>query len=98
MDLGTLLLMLGLAYGLGVFWYDLLPGTLPETAWRIAAYPFTLMVLGEVLVPFGPTFGGIHPIGAVGASFVGVLIDWLVTQARRPATAPLEQRPAAATR
>ena len=40
MDVGTFLLMLGLAYALGLFWYDLLPGKLPEQLWRVAAYPF----------------------------------------------------------
>ena len=30
MDLGTLLLMLGLSYALGLLWYSLLPARLPE--------------------------------------------------------------------
>ena len=30
MDLGTLLLMLGLSYALGLLWYSLLPAKLPE--------------------------------------------------------------------
>ena len=33
MDIGTLFLMLGLSYGLGLLWYDLLPGKLPERVW-----------------------------------------------------------------
>jgi hypothetical protein len=37
MDIGTCLLMLALAYGLGVLWYDLLPARLPARVWRVAA-------------------------------------------------------------
>ena len=36
MDIGSLLLMLGLAYGLGVLWYDLLPGQLSD---RVGVWP-----------------------------------------------------------
>jgi hypothetical protein len=98
MDIGTLLLMVAFAYGLGIFWYDLLPGKLPEQTWRIAAYPFVLTVLAETFVPFGPTFGGFHPATAVVAGLVGVIIDWVVTQVRHPSTTPLELQPATATR
>lgn len=43
--------MLAFAYGIGVFWYDLLPGQLAERAWRGAAYPFAAIVLAEAIVP-----------------------------------------------
>ena len=84
MDIGTWLLMVAFAYGLGVFWYDLLPAKLPERPWRIAAYPFALMVLGETFVQIGPAFGGIHPITAVIASVIGTVLDWIITQLRHP--------------
>ncbi|MBX5492930.1 MAG: hypothetical protein IRZ14_17405 [Chloroflexi bacterium] len=85
MDLGSLLFMVAFAYGLGVFWYDLLPGQLADRAWRVAAYPFALMAIGEAFVPFGPTFGGIHVITAVVASLIGVVLDWIIQVARHPA-------------
>lgn len=99
MDLGTLLLMAAFAYALGIFWYDLLPAKLPEHVWRVAAYPFALMVFGEAF--FGAIdpwkFGGFHPLTAFFASLIGVLVDWAVTQVRHPATTALEMRPAGAS-
>ena len=38
----------GVANGIGIFWYDLLPGRLPHMTWRVAACPFALMVIGPV--------------------------------------------------
>ncbi|HLH74093.1 MAG TPA: hypothetical protein VKX96_12475 [Chloroflexota bacterium] len=84
MEFVTWLFMLAFAYGLGLFWYDLLPGKLPEMPWRVAAYPFALMVLAETFVPIGPTFQGFHPGDAVVASLIGVIIDWLITYFRHP--------------
>ena len=88
-DIGTLLLMLGLSYGLGVFWYDLLPGTLPEQVWRAAAYPFLGIFVAETFVPqvltFDPKFGGISLITAFVGALVGVVVDWVITKARHPA-------------
>src|SRR5262245_32194977 len=93
MDVGTLLLMLGLAYSLGLFWYDLLPGKLPEQLWRVAAYPFLGIFVAETLLPslitLDPKFGGIHLITAVVGSLVGVVVDWGVTQARHPSLVPM---------
>lgn len=89
MDIGTLFLMLGLSYGLGLLWYDLLPGKLPERIWRVAAYPFLGIFVAEaVLAPllsFDPKFGGISLITALIGSLGGVIVDWIVTQARHPA-------------
>ena len=60
MDVGTFLLMLGLSYALGLFWYDLLPSKLPEQVWRVAAYPFLGIFVAEALLPsvlpFDPKF------------------------------------------
>jgi hypothetical protein len=90
MDVGTFLLMLGLSYAFRLFWYDLLPGRLPEQIWRVAAYPLLGIFLAEALLPrlltFDPAFGGIHVIASIVGSLVGVLADWLITTARRPAT------------
>jgi len=88
MDIGSFLFMLAFAYGLGVFWYDLLPGQLSDRTWRAAAYPFALMAFGEALVPWGPTFGGIHVITALIAALIGVIIDWIIQSARKPAAVP----------
>jgi hypothetical protein len=86
MDIGTLLLILGLSYGLGLLWYDLLPGKLPDRVWRVAAYPFLGIFAAEaVLAPllsFDPKFGGISLVTALIGSLVGVIVDWLVNQVR----------------
>jgi len=99
MDIGTLLLMLGLAYGLGVLWYDLLPASVPDRVWRTAAYPFLGMFIAEALLSplltFDPTFGGIHLITALVGSLVAVAVDWGITEVRHPAaTAWPHPRPA----
>ena len=89
MDLGSLLLMLGLAYGFGVLWYDLLPGALPDRLWRVAAYPFLGMWVAQALLtpyfPNDPVFGGVHLVAAIIGSIVAVIVDWIITTARRPA-------------
>ncbi|MBI3979708.1 MAG: hypothetical protein HY331_16125 [Chloroflexi bacterium] len=97
MAVGTFLLMAVFAYGLGVFWYDLLPAKLPEQPWRIAAYPFALMVIGETFVPVGPAFGGINPITAVVATLIGVAIDWIITRLRHPQVVQSLETPRTAT-
>ncbi len=89
MDIGTLLLMVGLAYGLGVLWYDLLPVREPDKVWRVAAYPFVGIFVAEAwLSPvmwFDPKLGSIHLITAVVGSLVAVLVDWAITEVRHPA-------------
>ena len=91
MDLGTFLLLLGLAYALGLLWYDLLPAKLPERLWRVAAYPFLGIFVAAALASkttafdFDPQFGGVRLLAAAIGSLIGVLVDWLVTQARHPA-------------
>lgn len=87
MQIATLIFMVAFAYGLGVFWYDLLPAGLPDAPWRVAAYPFALMVLAEVILPIGPSFMGFHPTIAIVAALIGVVIDWIVTAARHPQAA-----------
>jgi hypothetical protein len=98
MTIGSFLFMLAFAYGLGVFWYDLLPGQLSDRTWRAAAYPFALMAFGEALVPYGPSFGGVHVITALVAALIGVIIDWIIQTARHPAAAPTPELHAAPTR
>jgi hypothetical protein len=88
MDVGTILLMLGISYGLGLLWYDLLPGKLPEQIWRVAAYPFLGIFAAEALLrpvlPFDPTFGNLHLLTVLIGSLVAVVIDWGIRQARHP--------------
>jgi hypothetical protein len=87
MEFGTFLLLSAFAYGIGVFWYDLLPAKLAERPWRVAAYPFVGIVLTEALVPvewLGPAFGGFHVVALLFGSLFGVLADWLVTSYRHP--------------
>jgi hypothetical protein len=88
MEFGTLLLLIGFSYGIGVFWYDLLPAKLAEKPWRVAAYPFMGIVLGHMLLPadyLGPAFGTLHAMPLVFGSLVGVVVDCLVTAYRHPA-------------
>ena len=97
MDIGTLLLMVCLAYGLGVLWYALLPARVPDKVWRVAAYPFVGIYVAEALLApvlkFDPKFGGIQLITALIGSLVAVLLDWLITTVRHPAkvAAPCEK-------
>jgi hypothetical protein len=88
MDVGTLLLMLGLAYALGLLWYDLLPGKLPQQAWRVAAYPFLGIFAAEALIgsliPFDPRFGNLHLLTVLIGSLVAVVLDWIIQQMRHP--------------
>ncbi|MCL4465608.1 MAG: hypothetical protein M1389_06215 [Chloroflexi bacterium] len=92
MDLGTLLLLLGLSYGLGVLWYGLLPRTVPNKVWRVAAYPFVGIWAAEALIApmmlFDPKFGGLHLVTVLIGSIVGVIVDWAIEQARRPVEVP----------
>ena len=89
MDIGTFLLTLGLAYGMGVLWYDLLPGQLPDRVWRVAAYPLLgIWVAQALLSPHfanDPIYGGVHLAAACVGSLVAVIVDWIITAARQPA-------------
>ena len=87
MEFGTFLLLISFSYGIGIFWYDLLPAKLAEKPWRVAAYPFLGIVLAHLLMPaeyYGPAFGGFHVMPLLFGSLVGVLVDWLVTTYRQP--------------
>jgi hypothetical protein len=90
MDLGTFLLMLALAYAFGLLWYDLLPGRLPERVWQGAVYSFLGIFVAEALaskttaLDFDPRFGGLRLLTAAAGTHVAVLVEWLITQARRP--------------
>jgi hypothetical protein len=99
MEVGTLLLMVGLAYGLGVLWYSLLPGSMPDRAWRVAAYPFLGIYVAEALLApamtFDPAFGGFHLLTVIIGSVVAVAVDWAISRARHPSVVPWPQpRPA----
>jgi hypothetical protein len=88
MDFGTFLLLVGFSYGIGVFWYDLLPAKLAEKPWRVAAYPFLGIVMAHALMPaeyHGPAFLSLHMVPALFGSLVGVVVDCLVTSYRHPA-------------
>ncbi len=87
MELGTFLLLLAFAYGIGVFWYDLLPGRLPERTWRVAAYPFIGIMLMEAMAQpewMGPAFAGLHVVPLFFGRLIGVIVDWIVTSLRHP--------------
>lgn len=104
MEIGTLLFMLALAYGLGLLWYELLPGHVPPQVWRVTAYPFVFMALtegfiaGQYFPSFGPAFGSIHVAEAVVATLVGVLLDWAIIALRHPVAVPMLESQAAPMR
>ena len=83
-SIGAILFLGAFALGLGVFWYELLPAHMPDRWWRIMVYPLIAIVFGEALIPYGAAFAGFHPVTAIFASLVGVLVDWAITEARRP--------------
>lgn len=86
MQFAIWLFMVAFAYGIGIFWYDLLPGRLPHMTWRVAAHLFLLMMIGEAAVPFGPSCMGFHIITAIIAGLISVIIERIVTIARQPRT------------
>ena len=100
MDVGTFLLMLGLSYGLGLLWYDLLPGKLPGQAWRVAAYPFLGIFVAEAVLPsvlaFDPKFGNLHLLTVLIGSLVAVVVDWVIREARHPSLVLTPEAQAAA--
>ena len=96
MDLGTVVLMGAVAYGLGLFWYGLILGRTHESIWRTAAYPFLAIVFAEQFVQIGPAYGHLHLVSALLASLVGVLVDWAVGTIRGMLVAPKPSTAAAA--
>jgi hypothetical protein len=82
MDLGTVLLMGGVAYALGLFWYGLILGRTNEVIFRTAAYPFLAIVFAEAYLQIGPQVGHLHLVAALIASLAGVLVDWAVVTIR----------------
>jgi len=90
MDVGTLLLMAGLAYGFGLLWYSLIPAQVAGPVWRVLAYPFLGLYVAEAflapVLKFDPSFGGIHLISAIIGTIVAVVVDWAIMSVRRPTT------------
>ncbi len=84
MDIGTLLLMVGVSYAFGIFWYSLLPGSIPDHTWRVAAFPFFLIFLGHTFFQYGPTFGGLYAYTVIVGSLFGTLVDWAIHELRHP--------------
>ena len=82
MDLGTVLLMGAVAYGLGLFWYGLILGRTPAGVWRTAAYPFLAIVFVQAYFQAGPAVGHVYLFSALVASLAGVLVDWAVGTVR----------------
>lgn len=100
MDIGTFLLMVGVSYAFGIFWYSLLPGRIPDHAWRVAAFPFFLIFLGQAFFRFGPAFGGLDVYTVILGSLAGTLVDWGIREFRHPLLSHLRdvEEPAPGTR
>jgi len=96
MDLGTVVLMGAVAYGLGLFWSGLILGRTQDGIWRTAAYPFLAIVFAEAYVQIGPAYGHLHLVSALLASLVGVLVDWAVGFIRGMVASPRATTAAAA--
>ncbi len=98
MDLGALLFMVALSYGLGVLWYNLLPGNVPDKVWRVAAYPFIGIYASQTLLgpqmTFDPKMGGIQLLTAAIGSIVAVIVDWIISEVRKPSASAWPSRSA----
>ena len=81
-ELGYIVYLIAISYGLGVLWYTLLGHH--HTSWmRMAAFPLLAVVIGEALwtrylsttVGQGLVFSGLHLYVALVATFIGALVD-----------------------
>ena len=80
-ELGFVVFLIAVAYGLGTVWYTLLGRD--YTSWmRLAAFPFVATIVGEELLDAGPTFFGLHLYVALGSTLVAVLVDIVFTWIR----------------
>src|SRR5437588_13024927 len=95
MDFGTVVLMGAVAYGLGLFWYGLILGRSHDTIWLTAAFSFIAIVFGETYAQLGLQLGHLHPLTALIAALVGVLVDWDVGWIRGAWLSPKARTPSA---
>ena len=81
-DLGAVVYLIAIAYGMGVLWYTILGRN--YTSWmRMAAFPLLGLIIGEALwinhlsssAGQGLLFLGVHLYVALAATFVGTLVD-----------------------
>ena len=90
-DLGFILYLIAVSYGMGVLWYTLLGRT--YTGWmRMAAFPLLGVIIGEAIwtrylsggATSGLAFYNLHLYVALVSSFIGALIDvgltWLAKE------------------
>jgi hypothetical protein len=96
MDLGTIVLMGAVAYGLGLFWYGLILGRTHDSIWRTAAYPFLGIVFAEAYLQLGPQVGHLHLVSAVLGTLLAVLVDWAIGAIRGMLVTPRSASAAAA--
>ncbi len=77
-ELGFIVYLIAISYGMGVVWYTLLGRN--YTSWmRMAAFPLIGVVVGESLMAnqqgVGLTFFGLHIFVVLVSTFVGALVD-----------------------
>ena len=81
-ELGFVVYLIGLSYGMGVLWYTLLGNT--YTGWmRMTAFPLLSVVIGEAVwikhlsggTGQGLVFFDLHIYVALVSTFIGALVD-----------------------
>lgn len=90
-ELGFIVYLIGVSYGMGVLWYTLLGRN--YTGWmRMAAFPLLGVIVGEAVwsrylaggVGAGLVFYNIHIYVALVSTFIGALLDvsisWLAKE------------------
>ena len=90
-ELGYVVYLLALAFGLGQLWYSVLD--FRHDHWmRMASYPFLGIVLGEAFVPMGPEVFGVHIMVAFVATLIACILDRVI-HTIRPAHEEAALRP-----
>ena len=77
-ELGFIVYLIAMSYGMGVVWYTLLGRN--HASWmRMAAFPLIGVVIGEALMAnyqgAGLTFFGLHIFVVLVSTLVGALVD-----------------------
>ncbi len=77
-DIGNVVAVVAVSFGLGVFWYEFLRRPQKDRL-RLTAISFVGVLIGEALVSAGMAGGpiayGLHPVTALVASFAAVYLN-----------------------
>lgn len=82
-DIGNVIAIIAVSFGLGVFWYEFLRRPQKDRL-KVAAISFVGVLLGESLVSAGmiggPVAYGLHPVTALVASFAAIYLQTAWTE------------------